>query len=232
MYDEFDVVSQTIKNIRSVNINSKIVVVQSECKCETSILNDIQILSDKFIVLSDLSEKYDRFELPSQAICRNISIGNTELHKLDSFDCIAILTGDTLITDAESFIRRYKQIKDYNFIGVVSKAIGQNFHSSFDDPKIGICGSRYQNSNTTDFACCFFMLDGEIAAKYKAFCNIQITNKFTSEQCLGDEMLKLVDNDITIFNNKIGVLNKEFPDKAYSYSDGIIYHAKSGSPSR
>jgi hypothetical protein len=232
MYDEFDIVLQTIKNIKKINIDSKIVVVQSKCEYENSILDDIKKLTDKFIILPNLAETYDRFELPSQAICRNISVGNTALHDLGFFNCIAILTGDTLITDAESLMRRYKQMKENNFIGMVSKAVGQNFHSSSDDPKIGICGSRYQKSNTTDFACCFFLLDGETAIKNKAFCNIEITNKFTSEQCLGDEMLKLVNNNITIFNNKVGVLNNEFPDKAYSYSDGIIYHAKTGSPSR
>ena len=232
MYDEFDITLQTIKNIKAVNIDSKIVVVQSDTECQNLTLDNIKRLSDKFIVLPNLAEKYDRFELPSQAICRNISAGSAELHNLNIFDCICVLTGDTLITDAESFIRRHKQMQDNNFIGMVSKAVGQNFHSSSDNPKIGISGSRNQKSNTTDFACCFFMLEGGIAAKHKAFCNIEITNKFTSEQCLGDEMLKLVDNNITIFNNKVGVLNNEFPDKAYSYNDGIIYHAKNGFPSR
>jgi len=119
-----------------------------------------------------------------------------------------------------------------NWVGMVSIAVGQNFHSNDDDPSNGISGNRFQNEDTTDFACCYFMIKGNFAKKHKSFSNIKITNKFTSEQCLGDEMMRSLSNEGFGFD-KIGILNCVSPEAAYSYNDGIEYHSKTnGLPSR
>ena len=231
MYDEIDLVWTSINNIKSKFNDAKIVVVQSFSDIQSENLKKIKETSDKFILLPNLANTYNRFELPSQAICRNISKGITALYELGDFDCITISTGDTLINDPESFSRRYQDMQNNKWIGMVSKAIDQSFHAPTDNPPEGLAGNRYQHQNTTDFACCFFILDGKFAKETNAFSNIEITNRWTSEQCLGDEMIKAINGNK--FNEKIGVLNNAFPFIPYSYNDGITYHAKTnGMPSR
>jgi hypothetical protein len=116
---------------------------------------------------------------------------------------------------------------------MVSIAVGQNFHSNDDDPINGKSGGRFQSENTTDFACCFFILRGDFFKKHLAFTDIKVTNKFTSEQCLGDEMKRILTIQNLDFKNKVGILNYSTPTVAYSYDDGISYHYKTnGLPSR
>jgi hypothetical protein len=195
-------------------------------------MEEILKLSDKYMVLEDLSSLYDRYELPSQAICRNISKGFNEIYKIGNFDLIVVFTGDTLITDSNNFLRRYDEMLNNCWLGMVSIAVGQKFHSNDDDPINQILGGRIQNEDTTDFACCYFMVKGDFAEKHKSFADIKITNKFTSEQCLGDEMMRSLSNEGFGFD-KIGILNSESPRIAYSYHDGIEYHSKTnGLPSR
>jgi hypothetical protein len=233
MFDEFEIVLSSVQNIKNVFPDSIIVIVKSNCDLNSNNLEKLTNLSDKFIVLDNLSSLYNRFELPSQAICRNISKGCDELYKMGEFDLITILTGDTFIKDAESLKRRYDDILINDWYAMVSIAIGQNFHSNDDDPINGKSGGRVQNENTTDFACCFFILKGDFFKKHLAFTNIKITNRFTSEQCLGDEMKRILTIQNLDFKDKVGILNYNSPRVAYSYDDGISYHYKTnGSPSR
>lgn len=233
MYDEFNLVLESIKNIKSVFNDAEIIVVQSNAEIENDELNEIKLLSNEFICLENLGSKFSRFALPSIAITRNISTGMKKLYEKNlEIDLVVILTGDTLITDANSFKRRYSDMVNNKWISMVSQAIGQNFHSDNDNPEKGISGGRYQNYDTTDFACCLFLLDGKFAKETIAFSNIFITNRWTSEQCLGDELVKAVGSTEN-FKKYVGLLNSSTPTIAYSYDDGIIYHAKTnGQPSR
>lgn len=231
MYDEIEYVLTSIKNIRNTYSNdATIVVVQSEYNEKDN--SEIVELSDIFFELPNLGETYNRFELPSQAITRNISKGmsllyGTEIH----FDIIVIFTGDTLITDATNIERRYVDIRRNKWVAMVSQALGQNFHSANSDPPNNNSGGRVQKEDTTDFACCYFLLDGEFAQKEKSFSDIKLTNKWTSEQCLGDELISHIGTEN--FKKMVGILNNDNRHIPYSYSDGIIYHAKNnGIPSR
>ena len=79
---------------------------------------------------------------------------------------------------------------------------------------------RLQHENITDFMPQLFFLDGSLIES-GAFTNIKITNKFTSEQCLGDELMKRVP-----FATNVGLLNSAARRNAYSYSDGVKYHVR------
>jgi hypothetical protein len=122
-------------------------------------------------------------------------------------------------------------MKSKDKIAMVSQAIGQDFHAPYVSPNAGIFGGRRQTEDTTDFACCLFVLDGKFCLKNKAFSHIPVTNRFTSEQCLGDELISYepIKNNVKKY---VGRLNAHSPEYAYGYADGIIYHAKTGSPSR
>lgn len=233
MYDEFEIVLNSIKNIKQNFEDAIIVVVQSECELSDDNLEEIKMLSDEFIILPDLSKTVHRFELPSQAICRNISEGFNTLYDLCAdIEIIAVLTGDSLITDSSSLVRRYYDMMKNGWIAMVSQALGQDFHAPNSNPIEGRSGGRYQDANTTDFACCFFIVDGQQCQPKRWFSDIKITNKWTSEQCLGDELVKCIGGNAMDFRKKVGILNNEQPYVAYSYNDGLKYHAKTGLPSR
>lgn len=224
MFDEHDIVLSSCKNIKEQLQDTHITIVKSNNDESNESL--IQACDD-FVLLPNLGKSYNRFELPSQCICRNFSEGFSRVYKnCKDIDLIVALTGDTLITDAKNFLRRYEEMKSSNKVALVSQAIGQDFHRCDCDPANGISGGRYQSDNTTDFACCLFLLNGEWASKNKAFQDIKITNKYTSEQCLGDELLRHTNN----FYSQVGRLNKG--TYCYEYDDGIRYHAKYGGPSR
>lgn len=232
MYDEHVAVLTSIKNIKDVFPTAHITIIHSDDKKESTELEDIKQKADFFITLEDLSLKYSRFEYPSYSISRNFSRGFTELYKTEKpFDLIVCFTGDTLITDASNFIRRYGEMLFKDWYAMVSQAIHQNFHSKDADPANGRPGGRIQHYDITDFACCLFFVLGSFAIQSKVFSDIKVVNTFTSEQCLGDELVeKLAGKG---FKQKVGILNASNIYSAYDYSDGVVYHStRNGNPSR
>ena len=208
MYDEIDIVLQTMENVRKVFPDSIIIVVHSDAQIENENLNRIKEISNKYILLSDLSKEYHRWQVPSRSICRNVSEGCKSLYELHiDIDCIVIITGDTLISDALNIKRRRSEMIQNDWIAMVSQAIGSSFHSDDDDPPNGIREHRIQTQNTTDFMPQYILLNGEIANQTKVFSDIKITNKWTTEQCLGDEFMRILDNKIYLFKQKVGILN-------------------------
>lgn len=233
MYDEYEQVLNSMVNIKRSFPEAYIVVIQSECELINETLMKIIDNANEYTTLPDLSHSMHRYELPTQAICRNLSVGFRRLYATEKlFDIIVAFTGDSLVTDADSFFRRFTDMIRNKWVGMVSQALGQDFHSSMSNPINGHHGGRYQDANSTDFACCFFILDGRICTETRAFAEIPLTNKWTSEQCLGDELVRVIGGDTVDFRKKVGILNSASPYMAYSYNDGLIYHAKTGSPSR
>lgn len=230
-YDEFEFVIKSINNIKNEFNESVIITVHSNNECANDSLDNIKKLSSEYISLSDLSSSHTRDLLPSEAITRNYSEACKKLYEIGcDFDCLVFLTGDTLLFDPGNIRRRYAEMKEKNLLAMVSKAIGQKFHASTDDPKNGIMCNRYQDYNTTDFMPQFFIVDGNVLRNTKGFSNIKITNKWTSEQCLGDELKRIIPENT---NEKVGILNNTNVFYAYAYSDGIIYHARTnGVPGR
>lgn len=209
LYNEFLTVTQTIKNIKDYfGDNCYIVVVQSESKLDYKIESNYNSL----IKLSNLAEVYDSSRVAAHAICRNYSVGFSHLYDTNIiFDYIVALCADTLVVDPNNFNRRYEDMKRLNKYMCISQAIGQNFHASDSNPLQGKEGGRFQHENTTDFMPQFFMIRGKEAIEKRVFSNINITNEFTSEQCLGDE-----------FVSKFGHFEViRLARNAYDYNDGI-----------
>lgn len=211
MYDEFDVVKQSLINIKKSINDFKIVVIHSDNGLDNEDLNFIKNNITYYELVSDLSKTLDKFELPSCVICRNYSIGFTKLYDIDSYDLIIGITADTLINDIDTLINSLEN----EYYGYVLQAIGQNFHSEYDNPKIGISGSRYQHENITDIMPQLFIFKGIIAKNCNLFSNIENKNKYTSEQNLGDDILKCVPefkkfikrlhNNRDVYNFNLGV---------------------------
>lgn len=218
MYDECDVVLESIKNIRLSNHNVTIVLIHSDNKETRNILDDVKGLVDYYVLLPNLEDSCDKFELPASVVCRNYSNGFSVLYNLkNSYDLVIGMTADTLITDLNLLIQ---DLTKTNHMGYVLQAIGQNFNSFDSDPKNGKGGGRFQYENTTDIMPQFFTFKGDVFKNFKMFTNIENTNRFTSEQCLGDEVTKHINN----FKTNIKRINKS--NYAYSYDEGIKLQIK------
>ncbi len=225
MYDESSIVIHTMQQIKAHFEDSEIVLVHSDNNEKSAALDVIKEISSEYIKLPDMSKQIVLGNV-NPIIIRNFNIGFNSLYKLSNeYDLVVAMTGDTLIHDSRSFSRRYMEMKNNQWIAMVSQAVGQYFHTTAADGS-RIVEGRYQSEKTTDFACCIFFLDGKWASEHKAFTDIEITNIWTNEQCLGDEVIKHLGNKD--FHEYVGRLNSSNPTVAYSYSDGTQYHAKHG----
>lgn len=229
MYDEHDLVLSSVRNIRALfSDTAKIVIVHSDNGKSTANLDTIKDEVDRYYLMSDLGKIMSRHEYPACAISRNYSKAFQELYSLDcDYEFIVAFTGDTLIFDAANFIRRFNDMKRNNWSVMVSQVVGFKIHASTDDPARGITGNRPQTDLTTDFAPQLFFIEGAFAKQSQVFADIPITNKFGSEQCLGDELCRALEVQTgEEFHRKVSRLNTANPRAVYSYCDGTRYHAK------
>lgn len=229
-YDEYLLVRYSMQEILKHHPDAIIVVSHSVPEImEKDLVKHFEWIKKNsyYIPLKNLGKDYDRIELASQAITRNFSKGFSKLYELDfDYDIIVSFTGDTLLKDGESINRRFNDMTTYQKEAMVSQAIGQMFHSEGPNGEF-LPASRYQDPNITDFACCIWFIKGDFAKRTKVFKKIKITNKYTSEQCLGDELVRALKTEQKDFKTKVMRLNDLSPYQAYSYSDGVTYHAHS-----
>jgi len=223
MFDEHEQVEETVKELST--LESRVFIVQSDDS--TNWLDDYK--AEYKSKLPNLESQFeDRRKLPSHAICRNMSEGFTTAYKTavelsEVPELVVALTGDTLITDSQSFVRRRNQMIEEKKVAMISQAWGQTFWSS--DGQL----TRLQGEDLPDFACCIFVIDGQFFKDTKCFTQIEVTNEYTSEECLGEELVKHLPEGN--FREHISLLNTN-PYAAYSYNDGVMYHARNGKPGR
>ena len=196
-----------------------------DCR-ETSELKTISETVAEYIKLPDMSKTLtNQHALGANCIARNYSAGFKFLYSLEKeYDLVVAMTADTLITDGESFYRRWEEIRRDERAALVSQAIGQNFHA-VDKDGSRIIEGRHQNVEITDFMPQLFFLDGAFATKQRAFEDIKVTNPYASEQCLGDDLINHLTEEDKTFYNDVSKLNWFLPTAAYAYADGVEYHA-------
>lgn len=218
MYNEYDTIRKSLLEIRKYyNDKAYIIIVRSDTGIP---IPEIEKIVNKMIVYNNLASTIKKHKLPSHALSRNYGAAFTELYNTNiNFKYIIALCGDTLVTDASNFDRRFDEMCKNTKLACVSQAIGQNFHASDSDPANGICGGRLQTENITDFMPQFFIIDGKFASTTKVFSKIKIVNEFTSEHCLGNELVRALNGN---FKEKVIRLAR----RAYDYNDGIIFNRR------
>ena len=224
---EQDLVLRSVQEINKKLNPNYICCVHSHNKT-TPILEQIIQLSDSYLKLSNLGKQYPKHELHAQCICRNYSIGFSNVYKnVPEIEYIVALTGDTLVTNAMNFEHRYQEMKRNKTVARVATSGIVNFLSANSDPAKGKQIFYTQSTNRTNFFPQLFIVDGEFAQKTKVFSNIEVTNKFTSEECLGSELLKHIDKNN--YSKYVAKLNTH-TSRPYGYADGVKYHARTGGP--
>jgi len=232
-YDEHEYVFETIKNFKNVFNNFCVSLVHTNDNKQSKFLDELK-KAHYYECLEDLSKIYEKDSYQAKSISRNFSVGFSNLYKSNNvFDLICALTGDTYISDPSFLIRLKTKLENLNKVAAISQAIGQNFHKSIDE-KTCVKEGRYQHDEISDFMPQLFVIDGKFANKTKCFSDIKVTNTWTSEQCLGDELkIKLDIVGKNNFHDNILRLNEENKHYAYCFDDGVIYHAKTnGIPGR
>ena len=214
MFNEHNIVMRNLNTIRNTyGEKAHCIVVHSD---DGQPLGSIKTVADQVFVFPNLALELPKHKIPSYSLSRNYGKAFTELYNTGiEFDYIVALCGDTLIHDVGNFDRRYMDMQKDGKLACVTQAIGQNFHAPDSDPANGVCGGRFQSEDITDIMPQFFMIDGRVAAATKAFAEIPVVNPYTSEHCLGDELVRMVGS----FKDKVIVLSQS----PYSYGDGIAY---------
>jgi len=229
MYDEHPIALKSVTEIKKTIPDSTIILVHSDDCQETSELIALKEMVTEYIILPDMSKVLTNQQaLGANCIARNYSAGFKSLYSLGKqYDLVVALTADTLITDGESFSRRREEMLRTERTALVSQAIGQNFHAVAKDGS-RIVEGRHQSPEITDFMPQLFFLDGSFAAKQRAFEDVEVTNPYASEQCLGDNLVNCLTKEDKTFYNSVGRLNWFSPTFAYAYADGAEYHALHG----
>jgi len=211
MYNEKDVVQHNINMIKHhYRDDSFVIVIQSDSG---------QTITgyDVFEVFPNLGGTINPYKLAANSVTRNYNRAFTILYEQpNEFKYVVALTGDTYISDILGLERLYTRMIREKKVAGVSQAIGQRFHATIDNPPDVVEG-RLQYEGISDFMPQFFIIDGEFAFRNRVFYNIEVTNDFCTEQCLGDELSKYVGEP---FSRDVFILAKN----AYDYGDGIEYN--------
>ena len=220
MYDEFESVADTIDRVgykydyigitQSGQCRDDGVSKRMDCR-----FRDIEGLSGVYDILPDLGPHYSKWELPAQALCRNIAHlfdvykKKNEEHCLD-IDNFVVITGDTLLLHNWGIDQIVRDMTERGMPMAVSVATGQDFHradKTLDELKDGGGGGRLQTPGCGDFMPQMFIVNSRLVDN---FISLEVTNVWCSEQCLGDAVLDEA--------------RHLFATQAFSFSDGVVYH--------
>jgi hypothetical protein len=209
MYDETDAVTNTVTSVGKDF--DYVGIVQSGEDPDRAVqekINEIPKMS--YALLPNLGDKYSKWELPARALCRNYS----KLFRSapTGLDFYVAITGDTLLMNMWGINSIIESMGDDKFDVACARAMGQDFHrAELTEMELsrGGGGGRFQDGTNSDFMPQLFIVRNSFAHN---FINIEVTNKWCSEQCLGDAM-----------NRGCGV-PYVFSWQAYGFADGVVYH--------
>jgi hypothetical protein len=193
MYDETDVVNF---NLSRLNYRAKDIYICRSTNKRKEPFGDLELpdsLKDDqhLIALPDLGNKTGRFELASRAITRNYSTLFTAISAREDVDWVLAITGDTKLWHLMGVMNMIGLMQDLDCVVGCSKAIGQHMHSAdktVEQLEAGKHGGRRVEEGMADMMPQLFIVKAS-EVRNGLFCNIPITNRWCSEQCLGDAYL-------------------------------------------
>jgi len=221
MYDEIGIVQNTVDILKQNK--SPIIVIQSDPQQPEKLLEQNQV--NFYQKLSDLAGSKEEYleerddhnakeaTTPVKAITRNVKAGFAASQNFDVEWWVVIL-GDILISNLKGITKIIQKMIEENKLIGITRAVGQVFKDTNNEL------TRIQKDDTTDFMPQFFIVNSSLIKK-GLFSKLHITNLYTSEQCLGDEVNRYcVENKID-FKNLVHVIS----DYAYpQFISGLKYN--------
>ena len=221
MYDEIDIVQNTVDVLKQNK--SPIIVIQSDPQQPEKLLEQNQV--NFYQKLSDLAGSKEEYleerddhnakeaTTPVKAITRNVKAGFTASQNFDVEWWVVIL-GDILISNLKGIKKIIQKMIQENKLTGITRAVGQVFRDTNNEL------TRIQKDDTTDFMPQFFIVNSSLIKK-GLFSKLHITNLYTSEQCLGDEVDRYcVENNIDFKNLTYIISNYAYPQ----FISGLKYN--------
>ena len=222
MYDEIDIVKETILNLRKHN--SKIIVIQSDPGNEKMVLDES--LCEKYEKMPDIAggrEEYAKVIEEKKegmgemigpiALTRNFNRGFTLIRDFD-VDYVVAITGDTKITNLNGISKIIEKMKRSKKIIGGTRSIGYIMYDEFGK------FTQFQHRNITNIMPQFVIVNIDSVRK-GLFCNTIRTNKYTTEQCFGDEIARYCkENNMRFFDVFYRICDYGYP----RFIDGLHYN--------
>ena len=225
MYDEDDVVNF---NLSRVAYRSKDIYICRSTNKRKEPFGDLELPEDfnknNLITLPNLGNKFNHYELPARAVCRNYSALFTAVKDREDIDWVVAITGDTKLYHLMGVMNMIGIMKDLDCDLAVNKAIGQHMHSAdktIEELEDGKHGGRRQTMEMADMMPQLFIVRHREIQRRELFCNIRITNRWCSEQCLGDAFLA---SGLPL--ERQHTMSKQ----AYGFTMGVRYNAHKSDP--
>lgn len=222
MYDEIDIVKETIANLKKHD--TKIVVIQSDPGNQEMVLDSS--LCDKYEKMPDIAggrEKYEKIVEEKKegrgemigpiALTRNFSRGFTLILDFD-IDYVVAITGDVKINNLNGILKIIEKMKKNEKIVGGTRTIGYTMYN--EEGKF----TQFQHRRITNIMPQFFIAEIN-SVKKGLFCNIKRTNKFTTEQCIGDEITRYCEeNNLEFFDIFYRICDYAYP----RFVEGLYYN--------
>lgn len=220
IYDELDQVMKNMDVIRKGGCT--VIVIQSDPKNQ-NIFDSSK--ADHYELLPDLAGSKENYveerahmkrgtTIPARALSRNFGHGFTAAKNFDAEWWVAIV-GDMTISNLNGIKDIIGKLENSGKSIAVTRAVGQNFLD--DNAEF----TRIQWQNTTDIMPQFFIVKSDLIKK-GLFNQIKVTNRYATEQCLGDEILRFCnENSMEFWNICYSICDYAYP----RYVDGLRYNA-------
>ena len=222
MYDEIDIVKETILNLKKYN--SKIIVIQSDPGNEKMLLE--KSICDKYEKMSDIAggrEKYAKIidkkkegkgeMIGPIALTRNFNRGFSLIQDFD-VDYVVAITGDVKIINLKGISKIIEKMKRTNKVVGGTRSIGYIMYDESGE------FTQFQHRKITNIMPQFFITNIN-SVKNGLFCNTERTNKYTTEQCFGDEISRFCkQNKLKFFDVFYRICDYGYP----RFIDGVHYN--------
>ena len=220
MYAEISKIIETVAVIKKNNC--PVIIIQSDPKNKDELFN--RNIIEHYELLEDIAGSKKHYEeerkhakrgttIPSFAVTRNFSHGFSAAEKF-GVDWWVALLGDVEISSLIGIEKIIKKMIQKNKLIGVTRAVGQ----IWPDDNYNI--TRVQKKDTTDFMPQFFIVSEKLIRK-KIFHDIKVTNKYASEQCLGDAVVKYCKNNSTDFDRIVySICDYAYP----KFIEGLKYN--------
>ena len=217
MHEEVSQVAETISRMKPRT--KRIVLVRTG----TEIPKDWEEHLDKYDLLPALMPETSKWEIPSVAITRGYSLLARVAAGFEDVDWWVFLTGDTVLLHEYGIERAIADAAGKDCVLACCRALKQDFHAAgltIEDLEAGRGGGRKQTTDLADFQPQLFMVRGD-AIREGLFHEIPVTNRWCSEQALGDAFTDYMGPE---WRKRRHV----YATAAGEYADGVVFHAKYG----